>query len=510
MPIADPTAAGSGDCLVAIRADASVRIGGGHVARCRNLAVELRRLGAQVLFLSAELDGSTARSLLGDEWPLRLLPAGLTGDAAGDARASAACLDGRRADWLVVDHYGLDCRYESALRPHAARILVLDDLADRPHDCELLLDQNLFAAPEQRYRALLPAGATCLLGPRYALLPPGFAGLRPAALARRALPGAPTRLLLFFGATDPAGACGVVLEEIAPLCRARALQVDVVLGSTAPQLASLRSAADRLGARLHVDTPGMASLLAEADVALGAGGTANWERCAMGIPTILCSVASNQTPVCESLAARGAARYLGEWSALARGSWTRALEQLLDDRATRESLGRAASGLVDGLGAQRVAREMLGERALQLRPATVADCDDLLAWRNDAGTRAFALDPRPIEAEQHRRWFMQSLADSARALLVAEAGGSPVGVLRFDLDGDSATVSVYLVPAQRGAGWGAALLRAGALWLRRQRPGIRRIHATILAENRASVSSFRRAGYRHVAGTDYLLELDCG
>jgi UDP-2,4-diacetamido-2,4,6-trideoxy-beta-L-altropyranose hydrolase len=501
---------GSTGASVIIRADSSAALGGGHLARCRSLALELQRLGSSVRFLTARLPGSTAASIADNGFLVSWLPAAVQGDASLDARLSLQSLAGSPCQWLVVDHYGLARDWEISLRVGARRILVIDDLADRSHDCDVLLDQNLFRNPAARYANLLPGQAVGLFGPRYCLLSDSFAALHGRAWERRRAAPVVRRLLVFCGSTDPQNLTVRVLDEIAPLCRARNLEVAAVLSSGAPHLETARSCADRLGVTLHVDTPDMAGLLADADVALGAGGTANWERCAVGIPSIVCAVAANQVAVCESLATAGMVRYLGWHAEIQPGAWLRELHALLDDPGERLALGERSLRCVDGLGARRVARELLGEMALQLRPARASDCMDVLAWRNDPGTRRHALEPGSIDPDVHTRWFHAVIASADKALLIAESGATPVAVLRYDCRDGDAVISVYLVPAERGCGWGPALLRAGTLWLQQHRPSVHRVRATILQANTASVSAFQRAGYRRQPDGDYLLELDSG
>ncbi|RME63691.1 MAG: UDP-2,4-diacetamido-2,4,6-trideoxy-beta-L-altropyranose hydrolase, partial [Alphaproteobacteria bacterium] len=170
----------------AFRVDASRAIGTGHVGRCLTLAAALRDAGGDALFLCRAHDGHLNAKIEEAGFPVLSLPKRndtdddlahshwLGATQADDAKASIAALAGHRIDWLVVDHYGLDARWESALRRHAHRILAIDDLADRSHDCDLLLDQNFFLDAASRYDGLLPDHCRPLLGPRYAVLRRGL------------------------------------------------------------------------------------------------------------------------------------------------------------------------------------------------------------------------------------------------------------------------------------------------------------------------------------------------
>jgi RimJ/RimL family protein N-acetyltransferase len=158
------------------------------------------------------------------------------------------------------------------------------------------------------------------------------------------------------------------------------------------------------------------------------------------------------------------------------------------------SLGKRAGALVDGRGAERVARHLV-PAAVDLRPATVSDASRIYEWRNAPETRRYALDPAALEFDAHVRWLALVIENPRVVLLVGTLEGADVGVLRYDLDGDAATVSVYLVPGNSGAGLGAALIDAGTQWLRARHPQVRRIVATIRPDNTASLGAFAAAGF---------------
>ena len=271
--------------------------------------------------------------------------------------------------------------------------------------------------------------------------------------------------------------------------------VDIVIGSDHPHRRDIEAVvrAPRESA-LHVDAENIAELMAPADLAIGASGVMNWERACLKLPSIVASVAENQHPVARDLAAHCACIYLGladEWRA-------ETLAGLLRGLAGTPTLLRAlaakAGALTDGQGARRVAERLLPE-PIELRQASAADCASIHAWRNAEETRRHSLDPRSISLEEHARWFERVLDDPDVALLIGEHGGSPVGVLRYDIGGESAVVSIYLVPGKAGRGWGTALLRAGC-WMREHHPGVTRLRRPIRRENAASLTAFENAGYR--------------
>lgn len=349
---------------VLVRADASPRLGHGHVMRCLSLIRVLREQGVHCAFVSRALPdvlrsqlqaiGCDLHELLGhsavDQGPAEQLLS-----AADELDDLAKALgDQPRWDWLILDHYGLDTEWERGSQAFAERLLVIDDLCERPHGAHLLLDQNLLEATTHAYP--VPSGATSarrLFGPRYALLRPEFARLR---LGERPVREALPRLLLFFGAGASGGHVLPILEELLDL----PASFDVVIGGgLAARPALERLAAQSLRLRLHCDTPDMAGLIQRADLFLGAGGSITWERACLGLPGLVVALSRNQVAMSQAAARSGMQEYLGEASAVSPAQWRAATQALLDDPERMAGMRARALALCDGAGAQRVARILL-------------------------------------------------------------------------------------------------------------------------------------------------------
>lgn len=491
---------------IAFRVDASERIGSGHLVRCATLAGALRQQGAQVLFLCRGLPPAWGEWMARQGWPwVDLGPASATyraspGEPAhadwlgtdwqADAADAVHALGEENWDALVVDHYALDARWERQMRAKAARILAIDDLADRPHEADLLLDPNLHDDMARRYAGRVPAATRQLLGPRFALLRPEFAAAREALLPRGEQV---KRVLVFFGGFDARNATGRVLEALDELRLAgvEPFAVDAVIGALHPAREALQAfCAGREAWTCHVQTERMAELMAQADLAIGAGGGATWERCALGLPTLAVAQADNQV---EQVATAARA---GVLCAPRLRDWRTPIEALWFDPVRRAQLGAAAFALVDGHGAQRVAQQLC-RRPLTVRAATAADSAFVHEGRNADSVRRVSRSSAPIAWADHQRWFEAVLADPSRRLLIGCLDAEPVGVLRYDLapDGRRAEVSLYLAPGREGQGLGAELLAASEAWLRREHPGVCTLVAEVLAGNRSSLQLFEQSGY---------------
>lgn len=337
---------------VIFRVEGSAAIGMGHVSRCLALAGTLQKRGAEIAFLCTPRTWEYASRRMASAARPLLLPDNLSRDAQHCARM----LEGTRPDWLVVDHYGLGDAWEHAMRVHAQHIMAIDDLG-RSHDCDLLLDQNYRDKPEQRYAGKLPKGCRTLLGPAYALLRPGIAAAR---ASREQDNQVPSKIFICFGGADPENMTLQAIDAVAAL--EKDLRMDVVAGAAHTQVAALKERCKQLPrSRFFVDHPAPEQLMAEADMAIGAGGTMTWERCALRLPAIVVSIAENQREVSEFMDARGVIRYLGPADQTPAEAIGNALTTLLADPEAMRRMAERAGVLVDGMGAERVAEALYND-----------------------------------------------------------------------------------------------------------------------------------------------------
>lgn len=508
----------------AFRADASVDIGSGHVMRCLTLADELRARGDQILFLCRDLPGHLFDLIAARGHALHRLPQPntviapeLTNPAHArwlgvdwqqdSAECAAALADWGMPDWLIVDHYAIDHRWEKALRQHCVKRMVVDDLADRQHDCDLLLDQNLQSA-SGRYADMLPAHCQRLLGPRFALLRPEFADWRSKYPARD---GQLKRLLVFCGASDPHNFSVTALNAIRASRLNRQCHVDIVIGSANPHRADIATLCKTLAhTELHIQTPDMAALMAQTDLMIGAAGTTSWERCCLGLPAIIVSIADNQRENGQQIARQRAALYLGDASHVSAPQLSELLDRLAKHPSLIRRIAQRAAQITEGHGANLLALALHSEQ-LQLRTANTADCDLIWRWRNDPRTRQASFSSGKIELVTHRDWYQRVLNNPRQHLLIGSIVGQDIGVLRYDMSttnthDNHTEVSVYLDPDLHGIGLGSALIAAGSRWLKIAQPTISRIAAQVRCNNPASHRAFLNAGFEETdSSTDSII-----
>lgn len=358
--------------VVVFRVDASVQIGSGHVMRCLTLADALRASSVNCHFLCRAHAGHMIDAICSRGYVVHELPVAkqdvqstvsgyerwLGCDWLTDARHVVDILSELSPDWLVIDHYSLDRRWEVMVSEYCSHLMVIDDLADRTHECDLLLDQNL-GRHDADYVDLVSSHCAMLIGPQYALLRPEFAALRVASLARRTH-GKLRQILLSLGGVDQENVTGTVLETLRTSQLPLDVRLVVVMGGQAPWLEQVRAQVATMpwSMEVLVNTSAMAQCMADSDLAIGAAGGSAWERCCLGLPALLVVQADNQRSGAQALAASGAAILIGEVSDVA-GQLSRVLDDLMLPSALAAMSIRAAD-VTDGTGVSRVLSAMRG------------------------------------------------------------------------------------------------------------------------------------------------------
>ncbi len=293
--------------------------------RCLTLANELKGQGHECWFVCREHPGNLGELIRSQGHGLTLLPAPTNHspqekDAASedyglwlgvpwqeDARLTLEVILPLKPDWLVVDHYALDVQWERFMSSAVGEIMVIDDLANRPHECALLLDQT-FGRSVKDYQHLVTDNCKLLCGSQYALLRPEFVQLRPYSLQRRSNPVL-RQLLITMGGSDKDNVTGRVLDALRESELPSDCRIVVVMGAMAPWLEAVKQQAKHFpwSTEVKVNVSNMAQVMVDSDLAIGAAGAASWERCCLGLPSILVIIAENQKTVALNLQKVGAA-----------------------------------------------------------------------------------------------------------------------------------------------------------------------------------------------------------
>jgi UDP-2,4-diacetamido-2,4,6-trideoxy-beta-L-altropyranose hydrolase len=334
-----------------------------------------------------------------------------------DASQTLVALDNAKSvDWLVVDHYDVNSQWESAMRNTVRRILVIDDLADRNHDCDLLLNQNFSTAPDNPYAALVRPGTKVLLGPRYALLRPEFALLRST---QRPRDGVVRRIIICFGGADPHNHTGAALRALHGHTGSID-RVDVVVGPANPHRERIAALCSGIpNAVFHCPASDIADLLARTDLAIGGGGAMCWERACLGVPTVAFGIAENQRKVLEALIEAGCVLGIPEMHTPDVEKMAVWVNNALENPPLLRGLARRSAELTDGLGAERVADAMF-PASLHFRRATIDDTE--LIYRCRMTCCAVYHSTTEKSREAHNAWMGGRRCQPERVLLMPSGG----------------------------------------------------------------------------------------
>ena len=334
---------------LAVRVDASSAIGTGHVFRCLALTDEMRRMGSEIVYVCAEAPGHPRDLLIDKGYRVHVIAPDLSLESDAAAMRSVLALDGP-FDWLLVDHYKLNADWERAAAGIASRIAAIDDLADRHHDVDLLIDSSHDASQAGLYENLVPLDAQLALGSEYVLLRREFFETPPPERDF----GAVRRILVTLGGNDPVNATGLTLEALDDPAFS-SVQIDLTLGVSNPRLeAHMSKARAMANVTVHVQSPRMAELMAKADICLGAGGMTSWERCYMGLPSLILVIADNQREFAAKMEKMGCARSLGWSEKISKADLRSAILEAIRDTAWREKTSRTGQSRVDGQGVFRI------------------------------------------------------------------------------------------------------------------------------------------------------------
>lgn len=343
--------------------------------RCLTLAVQLKTQGIDVNFISRSLPGNLNEFMIRKGWTVYTLPFRPEANCRPDkvlqhedwlgehweldCEQTLAILNAQaKVDWLIVDHYALDYRWEKILRPVVGQIMVIDDLADRVHDCDLLLDQNLQKNMTVRYKDLVPEHCQPLLGPRYAMLRPEFSMKRKRLRCRT---GELQRVLVFFGGSDPFDVTGMAVRAFQSM-NLTDLVFDIVIGGSNPNRERIRELCrNSPNFHYHCQVDDMAGIIERADLAFGAAGSSIWERLCLGLPTIVVSVAGNQDMLLKGVLDKDLLIYMGNIESVREEHFKQALNQAMNDegKQTMLRISAAALEIVDGMGCERVLSAIL-------------------------------------------------------------------------------------------------------------------------------------------------------
>lgn len=492
---------------VVFRVDASSQIGTGHVMRCLSLADKLKSNNNNVSFVCRNDVGHLINFIKNKGYKVHVISVekywsvnhseykdNQNANLKIDASQTIEAIQHIEVDWLIVDHYAIDYKWESELKKYVKSVLVIDDLANRRHDCDVLLDQNWFGTETTvRYRNLLPKDCITFLGPNFALISKKY------SIARRQNElhnGNINNVLIFMGGVDSGGQTAKALEA---LCREelRHISVDVVIGSSNKDINKIiKIASSRNRTVIHNLLPSLADLMTKADLMLCAGGSTTWERCCLGLPAIVVTSAKNQRKFTKVLAKDGVHLLLGDSKEINSQDWFMKIYELTRDSDRVKKMSILSSAMVDGEGISRVISKMHGfSMPISVRKVTDEDERLLLLWVNDPIVRKFSFNKDPITNEQHHDWFRRKINDPDCEILIGvDSENIPIGQVRIDSTDEIGIIDISIDSAARGFGFAEILLKKSVEFWKNTGRNIP-LMGEVLSSNIASQKVFINLGF---------------
>ena len=290
---------------IGFRVDTASHIGTGHLTRCLTLAKKLKSIGHECTFFSRMFDINVSEriaaiqcsfTILGNSANIPILPTKSEKDWIGvsleeDSQDFIKAISLSPIDICIVDHYSIDATWESHIRPLVSSLVVIDDLANRRHNCDILIDQNYFPDYENRYLKLIPNDTLTLLGPKFILLRDEFIILRQKANLPDLNISKNARMLINFGGI---GHFKLLKEVIAAITELPKFEYTLITGHLTPKEANKINGLQQSKTKnIHLlsSTTEMAKLMSNSQFALGASGSTVWERFTLGVNSALIEMA---------------------------------------------------------------------------------------------------------------------------------------------------------------------------------------------------------------------------
>jgi UDP-2,4-diacetamido-2,4,6-trideoxy-beta-L-altropyranose hydrolase len=469
----------------------------GHLMRCLTLANGLKKRGFECSFICRDFTENGASRFIGDDFPLELMSIEgleLNDDWLGvpfekDVKDTINIISKEPVDWLVIDHYQIDQQWQKEFRAKFpnTKIMVIDDLL-RTHECDLLLDQT-YGRTADEYRLLVPENTTFCLGAEFALLREEFRSLR---AERGKIDNNTRHILVTLGGGNHGKPLRVIGKALRELSKKHKFTATVITGDVAElYLDDFKALGQNI--ELVSFSNNIAAEMNKADLVIGAGGGTSWERCCLGLPTVVLTIADNQTEIAKILNEKEA----GISVATEQDDIAAAVEKLLTDSALFSKMSKNAASLCDGKGVSRIINSILGS-SLYVRDANIDDARFIYAARYAADASRFYRNKEMPTFDAHVAWLDKAFQSEDILLSCVSLSGLDVAHVKLDKNSPtSGEIGICLAEDWRGRGLGQVILEAANRYF--SDLGIFEIHAEVHEGNSASANIFERAGYKYLS-----------
>jgi UDP-2,4-diacetamido-2,4,6-trideoxy-beta-L-altropyranose hydrolase len=501
---------------VFFRVDSSNEVGTGHVRRCLTIAKGLKAIGVKdVVFICSRLDGNIIDDISNHSFEVRIIARSsefnlkdvqqyrvpeinrLYQVQVEDAEQTVAVLKNEQPNILLIDSYLIAETWENIVRPYVKSLVVIDDLANRFHNCDIIIDNN-FSDILDRYDLLVPSQCRKLCGTKYVLLNQDFLSV---SNTRESIVNI-TKILIFFSGSVELNPFAVSVVNKLTSVNPDSIHIDVVVGGDNEDVIEVTNSITRPNTTAFGSVPNFVQLMKNANLAIGAGGITNWERCYLGLPAIVVAIAKNQVPSSSSLSKGDYINYVGELSDESPAKIEEIVHHFINNTVLLNRQSKLCQKLVDGKGLNRVLISLLPKSyfSFSLREATSDDVDLYFDWVNDPEVRRSALNTSLITFVNHVQWFNKQIISNDAFMFVYECDGVAIGQTRFNIIDGIAYIDYSIDALARGKGIGYCMLK----------DAIKRfsdfnnilIVAEVKKENPASISIFEKLHFEKFLETD--------
>ncbi len=481
---------------IAFRLDATKKIGVGHLSRCKNLAYNLSKRGAKIFFIVRAMDKNFINLLKDNQFKINFLPNNNKFEVIKknidelwpdnlqkiDALETKKILK-KKIDWLIVDHYGLNKKWEMEIQKKVKKILVISDFLNRKHHCDLFLFQNEINENNFSFKKNFPKKCQYLIGSKYALIDQKSVLLRNKIKKKNKKI---KKILINFGSINPSDLVSKILDTFEhKLLKKYNL---TILGAVTNL--KLKRKNKFIGYKSN-----FINKLYKFDFCIGSGGVANLERMCIGLPSLIFPISSNQAKVVEILEKKKLCLVIRDLKINMqnlRGKIISILKNKNLINACREN----SFNLVDGYGVLRIVEILYPMKVsrLKLRNSKIDDLASYYKWVNDAKVVKYSFKKRRVEFKEHLKWFQKKLKSKKTKMFILELESLPIGQIRFDLKkNNSAMIDYSLDPIVRNRGWGKKLINLGIKKI--YKTGVKKILAEVRPENTKSIAIFKKLGF---------------
>ena len=501
---------------VFFRVDSSIELGTGHVKRCLTIAKGLKDLGViDLVFICSRLEGNIIDDLSNHSFEVRIIEINpkfnlkdvqqyrvpeidiLSQVQVVDAEQTVKFLINENPDILIADSYMIAETWENIVRPYVKSLVVIDDLANRLHNCDILIDNN-FSDNTQAYDLLVPSECRKLCGTKYVLLNRDFLNI---SNKRNPIVSINKILVFFSGSTELHPLTISVVNKLQSI-EPDNLHIDVVVGGNAEDVRRVSKNITRPNTTVSGSVPNFAKLMKNANLAIGSGGITNWERCYLGLPAIVVAIAENQVPSSSALSRNKYINYVGELSEETPSKIEELVRQFINDTDLLNKQSLLCQKLVDGKGLRRVLISLLPKSyfSFSLREATSNDVDLYFNWVIDPEVRKSALNISLIKFENHIQWFNKQVISNDAFMYVYECDGLAIGQTRFNIIDGVAYIDYSIDALARGKGIGYCMLEEAIKRFSNMNNVL--IVAEVKKANPASISIFEKLHFDKFLETD--------